>query len=284
MKAAAEETYVVKLMYEIVSDERFLHINRGGWSWAGELDRFDCTIGSTTPPLHVVTSSSPPGAAASGTEPNSGPGPTLIATPRFQETAIEKAKAALEELLCAWAAHLEVTENLAIRFEYRGAWVTNPQADDPTPVLADQAAGGGETIEVFKLLGEAPSPPPTWMTREPDLVRMLREQWRGYRSGEAKLLDRAYFCLTAIEATYGGRKRAAETLCVSGALLSRIGRLAASQDREHARKLTGGGPTTLSAEDREWLNSTIPRLILRCAEIELGRSDIRVLQMEAPAA
>lgn len=184
-------------------------------------------------------------------------------------------------LLCVWAAYLEVTENLAIRFEYRGAWVSNPEADGPTPVLADQAASGGESIEVFKLLREAPDPPPTWMTREPDLVRMLREQWRGYRSGEAKLLDRAYFCLTAIEATYGGRKRAAETLRVSGALLSRIGRLAASQDRKHARKLTGGGPATLSAGDREWLNRTIPRLILRCAEIELGRRNVPVLQNRA---
>jgi hypothetical protein len=277
---ATDQPYVARLLYEILSDEKFLHIKREGWAWTGALGDFDCSIGTTSPPVLVATSSS----AVDEPEPvpstpDGEPGPTLIALPKFREGSVDKVRPALEELLNGWAAHLEVTEGLAIRFEFRGAWTLDPRAEDQTPALATYVAAGGGSFEVFKPMTEAPDPPPPWMTREPELVRMLREQWRGVRTGEARILDRAYFCLTAIEAAYGGRKGASEALHVSGAFLSRIGQLAATQDRAHARKLTGSGPATFSQEDRQWLNDAIPQLILRCAEVELGRADLALLSV-----
>src|SRR5215204_4654403 len=62
----------------------------------------------------------------------------------------------------------------------------------------------------------------------------------------------------AIEDAYGGRSAAASQLQVSGGLLSRIGQLAASPYRKHARKLTGRGPTEISADNRDWLNKALP--------------------------
>lgn len=265
---------MVRLIYEILSDEEFLKLDREGWSWSGDLGQFECTVGSALPP--VVANAS---AALAGEAPAASPteiGPTLVASPRFRETSIPRVRAMLEELLSAWTAHLEITDRIAIRFEYRGAWIMDPTSD-AQPSLAEWAAAGGGSFRVFNQLREVPALPPAWMTREPELVRLLREQWRGVRSGQAKLLDRAYFCLTAIEAAYGGRKDAADTLRVSAAVLSRIGRLAASSDPQHARKMTGSGATTFSHEDWAWLNAAIPRLILRCAEVELAVADLQEL-------
>lgn len=179
----------------------------------------------------------------------------------------------IEPLLAGWTTHLDLTENMAIRFSFRGAWV---EGDSGEELMGSETHGEG-SFTVYRPFLEAPPPPPSWLDAEPELVRLLRDQWRTVRDGEAKLLDRAYFCLTAIEDAYGGRGAAASRLQVSAGLLSRIGQLAASPDRNHARKVTGRGPTEISSEDRDWLNKALPRLIYRCAEVEMQRPGLSVL-------
>jgi hypothetical protein len=262
---------VTRVMYEIVSDEEFLAILGDGWHWIGELGEFECSIGQEKPPFIVTVSSSTPGDPASRQAADDTPGPTLVATPRFVEASAANVRASIEPLLAGWATHIDLVEQMAVRFAYRGAWVRDEGGQE---VLAEYSIEGGDSIRVYQPAREAPAPPPRWLTAEPELVRLLRGQWREVRDGSAKILDRAYFCLTAIENAYGGRKQAADRLLASRALLSGIAVLAASPDQEHARKLTGSGPAEFSAENREWLMAAMPRLIYRCAEIELGRTGL----------
>jgi hypothetical protein len=264
-------------MYEILSDEEFLAILGGGWRWSGVLGEFQCTIGQEKPPYIVSVISEKADDPETNQVGQNKTGPTLIARPRFVETSIARARSAIEPLLAGWATHLDLMEQMAIRFAYRGAWIREQDTDE---VLVDYRVEGGDSIRVFRPAREAPPPPPAWLDEEPELVRLLRSQFREVRDGSAKLLDRAYFCLTAIEQAYGGRKRASDRLLTSVGLLSRIGQLAASPDEKHARKLTGSGPSEVSADDRQWLNGALPRLIYRCAEIELGQTGLPVLSAD----
>jgi hypothetical protein len=269
---------VSKLMYEILPDEEFVRIDGDNWSWSGELGNFQCSIGQDKPPYTASFSSHAMGDPEPPQVTSTEPGPTLIARPQFAEPSVPHVRSIIEPLLAGWATHLDLTENTAIRFSYRGAWTCAQSSNED---LVEYRIEGGDSFKVYRPLREAPAPPPDWLDAEPEMVRLLRDQWRAVRDGNAKLLDRAYFCLTAIEDAYGGRSAAASQLQVSGGLLSRIGQLAASPDRKHARKLTGRGPTEISADDRDWLNKALPRLIYRCAEVEMRRPRLPVLTSDS---
>ncbi len=268
---------VSKLMYEILPDEKFIRIEGDSWSWSGELGNFQCSIGQDKPPYIATVSSHPEGDPEASQVADNEPGPTLIARPRFDESSVPRVRSMIEPLLAGWATHLDLTENTAICFSFRGAWAAQDSGEELTKYRVE----GGDSFTVYRPLREVPAPLPGWLDAEPELVRLLRDQWRTVRDGEAKLLDRAYFCLTAIEQAYGGRSSATSQLQVSAGLLSRIGQLAASPDRNHARKVTGRGPTEISSDDRAWLNKALPRLIYRCAEVEMQRPRLSVLTSDS---
>jgi hypothetical protein len=268
---------VLRVMYEILPDEEFLAILGDTWSWSGRLGDFSCSIGQEKPPLIVSVSSYANGESEPRQVSDSTPGPTLVAIPGRRDESIVRVRSRLEPLLAGWAAHLELAEGIAIRFGYRAVWLE----DEPEDVRVEYQVEGGDAIKVYNSIREAPAPPPRWVDQEPELVRLLRSQWRAVRDGSAKLLDRAYFCLTAVEHAYGGRRPAAERLQVSVSFLSRIGLLAASPDRGHARKVTGTGPAEFSPEDRQWLTRSVPRLIYRCLEVELGQADLSLLTTDS---
>jgi hypothetical protein len=112
-------------------------------------------------------------------------------------------------------------------------------------------AMGGESFIVQEVRQDYP--PPQWMHYEPKFGAMLREQRRAAVQGEAKLLDRAYWCLTALEHRFGGRKAAAQTLNVGPEVLHELGLLTVAEDPRHSRKVGGGGPSTLSTHHQEWI-------------------------------
>jgi hypothetical protein len=265
-------------MYEILPDEDFVRIERDSWSWSGELDEFQCSIGQERPPHTVSISSRAVGDPEPPQVASSEPGPTLISRPKFAVSSVPQARSMIEPLLAGWATHFDLTENTAIRFSYRAAWARTQNSDEE---LVDYRIEGGDSFVVYRPIREVPAPPPGWLDAEPELVRLLRDQWRTVRNGDAKLLDRAYFCLTAIQDAYGGRSAAADRLQISASLLSRIGQLAASPDPRHARKVTGHGPTEISNEDRDWLDKALPRLIYRCAEVEMRRPELPVLTSDS---
>jgi hypothetical protein len=269
---------VAKLMYEIISDEELLQLDKAGWHWSGDLGPFACTIGSDPPP--IVARMTIVGQEPDDLKPVT-TGPTLVAIPRFHETSVERAQECLEALLSGWVAHLELAEGLAIRFAYRAAWLAVGEGDDRKLVRHNVDAAWGGTMRIINSLDEVPPRPPDWLADEPEFVRLLREQWREARVGRAKMLDRAYYCLTAIAQQYGSGSRlaAADALGVSRPVLDKIGQLTAVSDTQHGRKLGSGVPRALGEADAEWLKFVVPRVILRCAEVELRVPDRPQLTM-----
>lgn len=212
-------------------------------------------------------------------------GPTLIlvAEPQVEDSfgSVADARAALEPMLRAWEAHFELIDRgFPVAFEFAFGVLEDGAAPDPGQSrVAEYATDepGGLVVRKLELL--APPPPPTWFSTVPPLVDELRLSWRKVAAGRALTSDRAYWCLTLLEATYQGRRGAAAALLVDITILNTIGRLAAAEDRAQGRKVGGRGPTVIRYEDEIWLRAALPRLILRVAEVELGASDIARLQM-----
>jgi hypothetical protein len=187
----------------------------------------------------------------------------------------------LEPRLRAWEAYFELTDRgfpIAFRFAFgvlRDEAALNPS--EPEVIEWAAAASGGFVVR--KLEMTPPAPPPDWFSAVPPIMDELRSSWRMVQEGRALTLDRAYWCLTLLEATYGRRARVAATLRVEKRVLDTVGRLTAAEDRARGRKVGGRGPTTIRYEDELWLRAAIPRLILRVAEVELGAPVVADLGM-----
>lgn len=209
--------------------------------------------------------------------------PVLLARVPVRLTTIPAAKEELEPLLGAWAAEIELRSGYAIEFEYRGAWL-RAKGFEPDGQHCEYVAAIGGAVAVNSRMTSLSPPLSAWFVSEPNFVRMLREQWRQVRDGSARILDRAYFCLTAIKDRYADEGGAASSLQVSQGVLDKIGLLAAAQDPAVARKVAARGPAILTSEDRSWLGKALPRLILRCAERELGIEGLDVLTVDSIVA
>lgn len=218
-------------------------------------------------PTHVssTTVSSADGTAPAPTsqEDASACVPLLHAEPTTAFDSLAAAREAFESRLREWELHLDLNEGLAVEFEMRSIYASTP--DDAWEELKWGTSGYG-TFMVFRPVSQLPLPE-TWGIGSTPLVDQLRDQWRQFRSGRAKLLDRAYCCLTFIERAYGGRRGAAQRLYVSDDVLKKIGALTASSDPRYARK-AGHGPAQLDQSELRFLETAIPRLIFRVAEVE----------------
>ena len=138
------------------------------------------------------------------------------------------------------------------------------------PPLHVQFRSGTPTINV-KIAPRAPpafpEPPPTDIERSPDVDSMF-SRYLGHLQGREPLACMAYFCLTVLEQTQGGRHNAARHFAISNKVLDRIGRLCAKGGAD-ARKYTGA-KTPYTPEEERFLKSAIETLIRRAAEVEHG--------------
>lgn len=210
-----------------------------------------------------------------------GPLLLLLAEPKAVFTSIEEARAAFEPMIRAWEAHFELSDRgFPVTFEFAFGILEDASAPDRESSREAQYATvdpGGFIVR--KLESSPPPPPPEWFSAVPPVVDELRRSWRRVQAGHALTLDRAYWCLTVLEATYGGRRRAAAALRVDMKILETVGRLCAAEDRLRGRKVGGRGPSSIRHEDEVWLRAAIPRLILRVAEVELVAPGVANLRM-----
>jgi hypothetical protein len=72
--------------------------------------------------------------------------------------------------------------------------------------------------------------------------------------------------LTALEINAGGRKAAARRYGVAAPILSKLGDLAANKGGNEARKASGA-EVEFNPAERQWLEETMKRLILRAGEV-----------------
>lgn len=97
-------------------------------------------------------------------------------------------------------------------------------------------------------------------------VTAMYQSYKEYFEGNEKLTSMAYFCLTVLERSAGGRKEAAEKFLISFNLLRKLGTLSNRGDLKDTRKLKGD-LIPLTDLEKTWMPDVIKRLILRAGEV-----------------
>jgi hypothetical protein len=182
----------------------------------------------------------------------------------------KEARAAVEPFIRVWEAWEALGPVLSgFRLVYQKPEVvdrTPPEgnyADAVLPTFRASARGAGYG-EVMSL-GSYPDPPTERAAMNTDVEVMAYRYWL-YRQGRDTLAAMAYFCLTMLEISAGGRKQAAKLYNVSARVLSKIGILTDSKGGRSARKGKGVAQEFTPSE-QSWLEGTIRALIHRAADI-----------------
>jgi len=196
-------------------------------------------------------------------------GSQLVATPTDHFATETKARSALEPALEAWEFEAELRTRIRWRFRFKKATVVDRR---PTPGKVEVGLASSvevaSSVDAVLTFGAYPNLTQTMFTVTP-FAEVLRMKWRRVVENREGLLAGAYWCITAVDDHYGGRKEAARLLGISRAALDRIARLCAIDDPELGRKV-GGPKALLSSGEESWLRNAIPRMILRVAEVESG--------------
>ena len=110
--------------------------------------------------------------------------------------------------------------------------------------------------------------PPSDIALTPD-VETMHNHYMRYRRGEELLGSMAYFCLTKLEASAGGktgrRPRAAEMYRIDEQVLRKIGDLTANKGGAEARKAEGVAKE-FSSQERKFLQQAMKAIIRRMAQ------------------
>ena len=99
------------------------------------------------------------------------------------------------------------------------------------------------------------------------MLKSLWHRYRGYLEGREPLLTMAYFCLTVLEITAGGRQQAAAMYNISKSVLNTLAILASERgDYRTARKIVSSTMQPLSEAETAWIQETIKQIILRVGD------------------
>jgi hypothetical protein len=155
----------------------------------------------------------------------------------------------------------------------------------------DPAAPGSSTIlqaGALAVTGHRPTPHIT-RTKYPDPphsfqttldVERAHYRWREYQAGRERIQGMAYFVLTMMEASAGGRKKSAKAFSVELKVLDKIGQLASTRGNPAtARKAPRSGPyRDVTRQEHVWLEKAIQRIIKRLGEHASG-SALNLIRM-----
>lgn len=190
----------------------------------------------------------------------------------------QEARSAVEEsYIPNWEFDVGLTRGpnaFSLRFE-------RPEIVDRSPrpgslPLGVSARAGYPTVSANLAPPRPPAfqqPPRNGIKRTPGVESMFQHYLR-YRRGAETLPAMAYFCLTMLEQTAGGRDKAAAHFCISRNVLDRIGRLSAEKGGDVARKAKGRD-TPYSPIEERFLRSAVEALIRRVAQVEYGPDPTR---------
>lgn len=193
------------------------------------------------------------------------------------------ARIAFEPHLAAWVLRSELEAGLRIDFRFSSAQVVETQGTGSGQLHAVMAAEMAMAGELTAIVQHAAFPPPsTRPLAGSQLVNELVAWIRAFRQRQMPMLVFAYLVLTRLEFEYGGRDDVSAALNTSGQILRTLGRLAAKNDPSERRKVKGP-IDPLSAVERQWLDSALPKLALQAAEAAAGSTPRRLTMGELPS-
>lgn len=202
----------------------------------------------------------------------------LFLSPKSHFATVREARSAIEPFLRAWELDADLRWGLGtIKFKYKDHTIVNrnpPQPGEACPKILHAEMGGvlvsGGSVSFHVTRVSYPKPPST-LQLTPDVETMWL-RYRRYLEGREPLLAMAYFCLTVVEASAGGRNAAARQYGVDKQVLSKLGDLTAKGgDAKTARKLKKGQSLrSLLGAEQAWLEEVVKALIRKLGEHRPG--------------
>lgn len=179
---------------------------------------------------------------------------------------VEAAQEAVDLVLRAWEIQEGLTQGSdVIHFVYNNAVVID-LASPGNLTIALRAGIENPTVRVTIGSPRYPDPPTQFHVSADVAVMWLR--YRMYLEGREPLLSMAYFCLTVIQESAGGRSQAAKKYNISRTLLDRWGLLTRGNrgDETTARKVVGIYQLEpLVGNEQPWVRDAVKRAIRRLA-------------------
>lgn len=188
----------------------------------------------------------------------------------------DSARHVVAPLLRSWEINADLTANLGqIRFKFKDSKITdrNPPAPGETAIGCMQASGTlritGRAALTLKC-SKYPDPPAAFTATTE--VQLAHARWVGFRAGREPLQSMAYFVLTLIERTFGGRQGAATSLSIDSLVLNKIGELSSTRGAsDTVRKAPKTGQyVDLTAQEQAWLEAAVKHAIQRLGEHTAG--------------
>jgi hypothetical protein len=193
---------------------------------------------------------------------------------------VDAAREAIEPFLRAWEIDAVLKMGKPeIRFRYQDAEVIDR---DPPPAGTHRILDAAVQIDL--IVGSAmqfarhqyPEPPRSFAV-SPD-VESLWHRYRGYLDRCEHLPSMAYFCLSVLGYSAGGRARAAARYGISRDVLDKLGALTALGDETIARKKHGRS-RPLTAAEMTWIEAAIKAMIRRVGEFAAQSSGLDQVTM-----
>lgn len=204
----------------------------------------------------------------------------LATTPKTHFATEAEAREALEPHLRRWEAVVELERGIWFEFRFSHSRTIDRPAegvDQDVVIGVTEKLGLAEEIAAVVGHGQYPNPP-SLAFAETDMVKALRDRLRDIRTKRERLLVGTQWCLTRLEARYGGRSPAAKALNISNPVLNTLGRLGEVNDPQEGRKYKGD-PRPLTEAERRWLLEALPKIITRVGQVEGGGSGLPQITM-----
>lgn len=205
-------------------------------------------------------------------------GSNVKITPKAHDLTETEARSAIESLLKRWEMEASVAESrTAIRFEFvRSEFAAlNPDAGI---LLAESGSFKLDAPPLTLRVGRSayPRPPNTeaFDNATERAYRRLQSVWED----DKYLTADAYYILTEIEDRFSTarvghprvskkRRKAAESLAIDVAVLSKLGELTSERGGDRARK-ADGAKAPLTRGEEEWLKATLRLIFCRCLDYD----------------
>ena len=229
--------------------------------WAADVDYM------RAPPIHIETDDFV--LDLSGCE--------LRASLKREYSTIEQARTQVDDYLHGWEIVIGISEHPdAVHFKYESAEVDEVEIDPETGHRVRQAEAHIEattSLSAVPHVSRGKYPLPAHPFRVDSVVEALYARYVRYQAGRELLTSMAYFCLTVIERSAGGRKEAARKYCIAKPVFGHLGIFCSERgSKEEARKAPKAPHdfvafSPLSQRERKWVLAAVRLIIQRTGEV-----------------
>ena len=183
----------------------------------------------------------------------------------------EAARAEVDPFLRAWELKATLDFDATDKFEFV---FENAEIVDRMPThgaLCAQGFADGDgfaSADAHSQRSKYPDPPVRLVVD--GNVDLMLYCYRMYREDRRGLAEVAYFCLTVLEHSAGGRKPAAQSFGIALPVLSKLALLSSEKGGRAARKAIGA-QSEFTDKERAWLEAVMKVIIRRASEVAFDR-------------